>query len=220
MVSSGDKGRLSVFLHQDAELGLEHIPVRPKRWPETQTSVARSLFSRRGGWESEWDSQLRLHLQTQRLPHKTNKTFFLSGQLRTLIVEAQSRGLRFVYALSPGQDIVFSSSSDVTLLKRKLRQVRAHLRGLFWSAKNTQRSSLHRCPTWVARPSPSSSMTSITPCARPTVRPSLPSPTLRSSSPTRSIGSWESHPSSSSAPQVRRWDLLRIFPTVIPVNLR
>uniref|UniRef100_A0A4W6EL87 protein O-GlcNAcase n=1 Tax=Lates calcarifer TaxID=8187 RepID=A0A4W6EL87_LATCA len=45
------------------------------------------------------------------------------GQLRTLIVEAQSRGLRFVYALSPGQDIVFSSSCDLTLLKRKLRQV-------------------------------------------------------------------------------------------------
>ncbi|TMS02219.1 Protein O-GlcNAcase [Larimichthys crocea] len=45
------------------------------------------------------------------------------GQLRTLIVEAKSRGLRFVYALSPGQDIVFSSSCDLTLLKRKLRQV-------------------------------------------------------------------------------------------------
>uniref|UniRef100_A0A3P9HZE9 protein O-GlcNAcase n=1 Tax=Oryzias latipes TaxID=8090 RepID=A0A3P9HZE9_ORYLA len=45
------------------------------------------------------------------------------GQLRTLIVEAQSRGLQFVYALSPGQDIVFSSSCDLALLKRKLRQV-------------------------------------------------------------------------------------------------
>ncbi|KAM4611454.1 protein O-GlcNAcase [Polymixia lowei] len=45
------------------------------------------------------------------------------GQLRTLIVEAQSRGLTFVYALSPGQDIVFSSPCDLTLLKRKLRQV-------------------------------------------------------------------------------------------------
>uniref|UniRef100_A0A665UWH2 protein O-GlcNAcase n=1 Tax=Echeneis naucrates TaxID=173247 RepID=A0A665UWH2_ECHNA len=44
-------------------------------------------------------------------------------QLRTLILEAQSRGLRFVYALSPGQDIVFSSACDLTLLKRKLRQV-------------------------------------------------------------------------------------------------
>ena len=47
----------------------------------------------------------------------------LTGQLRTLIVEAQSRGLQFVYALSPGQDVVFSSSCDLTLLKRKLRQV-------------------------------------------------------------------------------------------------
>uniref|UniRef100_A0A3Q2GMF2 protein O-GlcNAcase n=1 Tax=Cyprinodon variegatus TaxID=28743 RepID=A0A3Q2GMF2_CYPVA len=45
------------------------------------------------------------------------------AQLQTLIVEAQSRGLRFVYALSPGQDIVFSSSCDMTLLKRKLKQV-------------------------------------------------------------------------------------------------
>ncbi|KAL3046585.1 hypothetical protein OYC64_004552 [Pagothenia borchgrevinki] len=45
------------------------------------------------------------------------------GQLRILIKEAQSRGVKFVYALSPGQDIVFSSSCDLTLLKRKLRQV-------------------------------------------------------------------------------------------------
>ncbi|KAJ4949517.1 hypothetical protein JOQ06_021028 [Pogonophryne albipinna] len=45
------------------------------------------------------------------------------GQLRILIKEAQSRGVTFVYALSPGQDIVFSSSCDLTLLKRKLRQV-------------------------------------------------------------------------------------------------
>lgn len=87
------------------------------------------------------------------------------------------------------------------------------------NSQNTQSSSLHRCPTWVARRSPSSSMTSITPCARPTARPSLPSLTLRSSSPTRSTGSWESHPSSCSAPQVRRWDLLH-FSTAIPVNLR
>lgn len=45
------------------------------------------------------------------------------AQLKALVHEAESRGLRFVYALSPGQDIVFSSSSDLTLLKRKLRQV-------------------------------------------------------------------------------------------------
>ncbi|XP_030636244.1 protein O-GlcNAcase [Chanos chanos] len=45
------------------------------------------------------------------------------AQLKTLVCEAESKGLRFVYALSPGQDIVFSSSCDLTLLKRKLRQV-------------------------------------------------------------------------------------------------
>ncbi|XP_066537268.1 protein O-GlcNAcase [Hoplias malabaricus] len=45
------------------------------------------------------------------------------AQLKALVCEAESRGLRFVYALSPGQDIVFSSTSDLTLLKRKLRQV-------------------------------------------------------------------------------------------------
>ncbi|XP_017212504.1 protein O-GlcNAcase [Danio rerio] len=45
------------------------------------------------------------------------------AQLKALVCEARSRGLTFVYALSPGQDIVFSSSCDLTLLKRKLRQV-------------------------------------------------------------------------------------------------
>ncbi|XP_035281425.1 protein O-GlcNAcase isoform X2 [Anguilla anguilla] len=45
------------------------------------------------------------------------------AQLKTLVREAELRGLRFVYALSPGQDMVFSSSCDLTLLKRKLRQV-------------------------------------------------------------------------------------------------
>lgn len=62
-------------------------------------------------------------------PAVKKSALFFSGQLRTLIAEAQFRGLRFVYALSPGQDIVFSSSSDVTLLKRKLRQVQAHQGG-------------------------------------------------------------------------------------------
>lgn len=56
--------------------------------------------------------------------HPDLPSLLLSGQLRTLIAESQSRGLTFVYALSPGQDIVFSSSCDLTLLKRKLRQAR------------------------------------------------------------------------------------------------
>ncbi|MBN3313918.1 OGA GlcNAcase, partial [Atractosteus spatula] len=46
-----------------------------------------------------------------------------AAQLRPLVEEAASQGLQFVYALSPGQDIVFSSPCDVGLLKRKLKQV-------------------------------------------------------------------------------------------------
>ncbi|XP_069034812.1 protein O-GlcNAcase [Lepisosteus oculatus] len=46
-----------------------------------------------------------------------------AAQLRPLVEEAASRDLQFVYALSPGQDIVFSSPCDVGLLKRKLKQV-------------------------------------------------------------------------------------------------
>lgn len=52
------------------------------------------------------------------------------AQLKALVHEAESRGLRFVYALSPGQDIVFSSASDLTLLKRKLRQVHEYMHTL------------------------------------------------------------------------------------------
>lgn len=69
------------------------------------------------------------HMLMIKSPAVKKTVLFFSGQLRTLIAEAQFRGLRFVYALSPGQDIVFSSSSDVTLLKRKLRQVQAHRGG-------------------------------------------------------------------------------------------
>lgn len=124
--------------------------------------------------------------------YSSNSGFFLSclllsGQLRTLIAEAQSRGLRFVYALSPGQDIVFSSSCDLTLLKRKLRQV-----SMRWDYKKLQECSvlffslihnlisLSRYPTWVARHLPFCLMTSTTPCVRPTARPFLHSLMLRS----------------------------------------
>lgn len=116
-----------------------------------------------------------------------------SGQLRTLIVEAKSRGLKFVYALSPGQDIVFSSSCDLTLLKRKLRQVDDtgkmmtsagtwfyDLSLCFFFSLIHNLTSLSRCPIWAARLLPFCLMTSITPCVRLTARPFRHSPTLRS----------------------------------------
>lgn len=78
-------------------------------------------------WMEEWGLNTYLYGPKDDLKHRLLWREVYSSeeeaQLRTLIVEAQRRGLRFVYALSPGQDIVFSSACDLTLLKRKLRQV-------------------------------------------------------------------------------------------------
>lgn len=43
--------------------------------------------------------------------------------LTSLIEAAKENGVEFVYALSPGLDITFSSAKDVQFLKRKLEQV-------------------------------------------------------------------------------------------------
>ena len=45
-------------------------------------------------------------------------------QLAMLIRETADRGVEFIYALSPGLDIVFSSDKDVDALKKKLEQVK------------------------------------------------------------------------------------------------
>ncbi|XP_055055331.1 protein O-GlcNAcase isoform X1 [Misgurnus anguillicaudatus] len=78
-------------------------------------------------WMQRWDLNTYLYGPKDDLKHRLLWREVYSAeeeaQLKTLIGEAESRGLRFVYALSPGQDIVFSSSCDLTLLKRKLRQV-------------------------------------------------------------------------------------------------
>ena len=43
--------------------------------------------------------------------------------LTTLIQSARENGIMFVYALSPGIDITYSSAKDVSTLKHKLEQV-------------------------------------------------------------------------------------------------
>ncbi len=50
-----------------------------------------------------------------------------ANTLSLLIQECRNRGLLFIYAIAPGLDITFSSSEDVTLLKRKLDQVISRL---------------------------------------------------------------------------------------------
>ena len=50
-----------------------------------------------------------------------------AAELTQLIKETTSRGIKFIYAISPGLDITFSSKhlQEVTLLEKKLQQVRS-----------------------------------------------------------------------------------------------
>ena len=46
-----------------------------------------------------------------------------AAELSELIKETSSKGVQFIYAISPGLDISFSSEQEVDLLKKKLDQV-------------------------------------------------------------------------------------------------
>ena len=48
---------------------------------------------------------------------------FVADALTALIEAAEAHGVSFVYAISPGLDITYSSSKDTQLLKKKLQQV-------------------------------------------------------------------------------------------------
>ena len=54
--------------------------------------------------------------------------YLSADDLRELITAAKDSGVTFVYALSPGLDITFSSKEDVDILKRKLKQVMVTVR--------------------------------------------------------------------------------------------
>lgn len=44
-------------------------------------------------------------------------------ELTALMAAAKQHGINFIYAISPGLDMTFSSSRDMSSLKRKLDQV-------------------------------------------------------------------------------------------------
>jgi len=46
-----------------------------------------------------------------------------ADHLSSLISAAKDNSMRFIYAISPGLDITYSSTKDVGSLKRKLEQV-------------------------------------------------------------------------------------------------
>ena len=47
-----------------------------------------------------------------------------SDHLAMLIKETRDHGIEFVYAIAPGLDITFSDDKEVTMLKRKIEQVK------------------------------------------------------------------------------------------------
>ena len=49
--------------------------------------------------------------------------FAHTDELRYLIKCAEENGISFVYAISPGLDVVYSSTTELNTLKKKLDQV-------------------------------------------------------------------------------------------------
>ena len=66
---------------------------------------------------------------------------FFKDNLRSLINCAKEQNVVFIYALSPGLDMVFSSSKEVDILKNKIKQVCDHY--LATSCMVSQLSSRH-----------------------------------------------------------------------------
>ncbi|XP_038649092.1 protein O-GlcNAcase isoform X2 [Scyliorhinus canicula] len=79
-------------------------------------------------WMQSWGLNVYMYGPKDDLKHRLlwRETYSAeeSVQLKALVLGAQERGVEFVYAISPGQDITFSSSCDLALLKQKLRQVK------------------------------------------------------------------------------------------------
>lgn len=52
-------------------------------------------------------------------------------QLQFLITESTEAGVLFIFAISPGLDVTFSSAKEVDILKKKVDQVSVYTVGLF-----------------------------------------------------------------------------------------
>ena len=87
--------------------------------------VTVSLFRSR---MSEWGMNTYLYAPKDDDKHRASWRDLYSleeaEQLSHLLLQASSRGIIFIYAIAPGLDMTFSSSQEISLLKRKLDQVR------------------------------------------------------------------------------------------------
>ncbi len=54
----------------------------------------------------------------------TKLSYFKQAALKKLMDECQEKGAHFLYGISPGLDISYSSSADIAKLKSKLDDVR------------------------------------------------------------------------------------------------
>lgn len=80
-------------------------------------------------WMSAWGLNTYLYAPKDDMKHRAlwREPYSVAelAQLENLIAVCRARGLRFLYALSPGLDIRYSDSSELTHLKRRFDQLRA-----------------------------------------------------------------------------------------------
>ncbi|XP_065519717.1 protein O-GlcNAcase-like isoform X18 [Lathamus discolor] len=80
-------------------------------------------------WLRRWGLNCYMYAPKDELKHRLlwrePYTEHEAAHMRSLIEAAQERGVQFVFAISAGQDMVFSSAGDRLLLQQKLRQVAA-----------------------------------------------------------------------------------------------
>ncbi|XP_062430545.1 protein O-GlcNAcase-like [Rhea pennata] len=80
-------------------------------------------------WLRRWGLNCYMYAPKDELKHRLlwrePYTEHEAAQLQSLIKAAQEHGVEFIFAISAGQDMVFSSGGDRLLLQQKLRQVAA-----------------------------------------------------------------------------------------------
>ncbi|XP_049649330.1 protein O-GlcNAcase-like isoform X2 [Accipiter gentilis] len=80
-------------------------------------------------WLKRWGLNCYMYAPKDELKHRLlwrePYTEHEAARMRSLIEAAQEQGVEFVFAISAGQDMVFSSTGDRLLLQEKLRQVAA-----------------------------------------------------------------------------------------------
>ncbi|KAM6072605.1 protein O-GlcNAcase-like [Theristicus caerulescens] len=80
-------------------------------------------------WLKRWGLNCYMYAPKDELKHRLlwrePYTEHEAARMRSLIEAAQEQGVEFVFAISAGQDMVFSSAGDRLLLQQKLRQVAA-----------------------------------------------------------------------------------------------